>query len=147
MNTEQTNDGPAEGGMQRYAGGSACRTFAMTAKLIAAFAALSGDHSPIHVDEAFAQRRGLRSVVAHGALLGALTSCVLGMDLPGAPGILQELSLRFHKPCYAGDTLSVQVSVSSVVESVQALQLKIRITNQRQELVASGKAQSGVNLI
>jgi len=144
MAAEQTQDGRAEASLEPYNGASASRTFEVTDKLIADFADLSGDRSPIHVDAAFAQRRGLRSVVAHGALLGALTSCVLGMDLPGAAGFLQELSLKFHRPCYAGDVLTVQVSVTSVVESVQALLLKIRITNQRQEMVASGKAQSGV---
>ena len=140
----QTDDAGARAGAEQFEGRSACQTFVLTARLIEGFAELSGDRSPIHVDEAFARRRGLKSCVAHGALLGALTSCVLGMELPGAAGMLQELSLRFHKPSFAGDTLTVRVTVASVVESVQTLLLKVQITNQDNETVATGKAQSGI---
>ncbi len=123
---------------------SASRRVTVTEDLIAAFAAVSGDHSPIHVDETFAQRRGLKGRVAHGALQAALVSGVLGMDLPGAAGTLQELSLRFHRPCYASDTLTITVTVTECFCSVRAIRMAVRIVNQHAQVVATGKAQSGI---
>jgi 3-hydroxybutyryl-CoA dehydratase len=125
-----------------WVGRTARRSFEITAELVAAFAGLSGDRSPIHVDDEAARRRGFRLRVAHGALQAALVSAVLGMDLPGACGTLQSLEMQFRKPCYPGDRVEVEVRVAEAHDSVRTLLLRIRITNQDRELVSSGKAQS-----
>jgi len=130
--------------LRPWLGRIATRRFDVTAEMIAAFAEFSGDHSPIHVDRAAARRRGLKDCVMHGALQASLVSCVLGMDLPGPCGMLQQLALQFRRPCYAGDTLTVSVAVDEVFESVGALRMSVRIVNQNDQLVTTGKAQSGV---
>ncbi len=129
---------------QQWVGRTATRKFEVTVEMISEFVALSGDRSPIHVDDAFARKRGLKKRVMHGALQGSLVSNVIGNDLPGASGILQELSLKFRKPCYAGDTLSITVTVKEAFESVRTIVMGVRIINQNGELVTTGKAQSGV---
>ena len=127
-----------------WLGRSAEREFVITNGLISDFCQLSGDKSPIHVDDECARRRGFSARVMHGALQAALVSCVIGMDLPGHRGVLQELSLQFRKPAYAGDRLTVRVTVKEVHESVRVAALSLRITNQNGEVVATGKAQSGL---
>ena len=49
---------------------------------ITAFAALSGDWNPLHVDGEYARSAGYQSEVAHGMLLGAKFSGLFGMQLP-----------------------------------------------------------------
>ena len=145
MPSPQDHAAEIDGGdLRSWLGRTASRRFAVTEELIAAFADLSGDRSPIHVDGDVARRRGLEGPVMHGALQASLVSCVLGMDLPGPPGMLQELALKFRKPCHAGDALTVAVTVDEVFDSVRTLRMSVRIVNQRNELVTTGKAQSGV---
>ncbi len=130
--------------LESWVGRTASRQFTVTDELIGRFADLSGDRSPIHVDETFARRRGLAGCVMHGALQASMVSCVLGMDLPGECGLLQELALQFRSPCYAGDLLTVTVKVEEAFDSVRAVSMSVRIVNQDGQLVTSGKAQSGV---
>jgi len=127
-----------------WVGRRVARRFDVTAALIDAFAEVSGDRSPIHMDDGFARRRGLRGRIAHGALQAALASCVLGMDLPGAAGILHELALRFHAPCYVGEGLTVTVAVADAHASVGTIRLDIRVEGPEGRLVATGSAQCGV---
>jgi len=136
--------GPTDCRLDSWVGRTASRQFTVTKALIGAFADLSGDQSPIHVDETFARRRGLSGCVMHGALQASLVSCVLGMEMPGECGILQQLALQFRKPCYAGDLLTVTVKVEEAFDSVATVSMSVRIVNQDGQLVTSGKAQSGV---
>lgn len=69
------------------------------------FAKLTDDYNPIHVS---AERK-----VVHGALLNGFLSGVLGTKLPGPGTIVVHQSLHYPKPCYAGDTIEITVTVLS----------------------------------
>jgi 3-hydroxybutyryl-CoA dehydratase len=129
---------------ERWTGRSAERTFAISAGLIDRFVDLSRDNSPIHEDDEFARARGFRGRVAHGMLLGSLLSSVVGTELPGAAGVLQEVRLSFRQPCYAGDEIRIRVQVTEFIESVQTLILTVLITNQDGVTLAKGTVQTGV---
>ena len=130
--------------ISQWVGKSATREFDLTDQMILQFANLSGDHSPIHIDPQYATSRGFKGRVVHGALQSALVSCILGMDLPGPRGLLQELSMKYRKPCFGGDRLSITVTVEEVFASVKTVCMKIKVLNQHGETIAIGKAQSGV---
>ena len=120
------------------------RSVPITADLIDRFVDLSGDHSAIHVDDRAAQERGFRGRVAHGMLLGSLVSALVGTELPGDSGVLQQVRLSFRHPCYVGDRLDVRLGFSEYVASVRVLMLDVLIKNQDGVTVATGKIQSGV---
>ncbi len=84
----------------------------LSAQDIDAFAAVSGDVNPAHVDEAFAQEDVFHRVVAHGMWGGALISNVLGTQLPGPGTIYLDQTLKFLKPVGIGDTVTVRVTVT-----------------------------------
>ena len=52
---------------------------------VRAFAEVSGDYNPLHLDEDYARRTPFRGRIAHGALIASFISGVLGNELPG-PG-------------------------------------------------------------
>lgn len=109
------------------------------------FAKLSGDVSPIHVDETYAQQRGFPGCVAHGALLIAFASRLIGTRLPGRHGLLQKLEMQFRLPCFAGDQIRVVGEVLRKIEAVRAIQIAITIENVKTgEVIANGKGQSGI---
>lgn len=95
-------------------GQSAERTFEITDGAIRAFAAVSGDANPVHLDEAYAARTIFKTRVAHGMLLGGHISAVLGDQLPGPGVIYQGQTLEFLKPVRIGDTVKVRVEVIHV---------------------------------
>lgn len=95
-------------------GDSAARSFTVGAADIDAFAAVSHDHNPVHVDEAFAQTTPFKGRIAHGMLTGAYVSAVLATDLPGAGAAYVSQSLRFRRPVRIGDTVEVTVTVTGI---------------------------------
>ncbi|TWB39661.1 MaoC/PaaZ C-terminal domain-containing protein [Nitrospirillum pindoramense] len=69
----------------------------------AAFARLSGDDNPIHLDAGHAARTRFGRTVAHGALLCALLRGLASDARPGLP--LARLAVTFPAPAYAGEAL------------------------------------------
>ena len=70
-------------------------TLEVTAEKMALFYELTGDCSPIHMDEAYAQRRGYPGRVVYGMLGASLFSTLAGVYLPGEHCLL-------HGPCSLG---------------------------------------------
>ncbi len=76
-------------------------TVTFTEEQIAAYAEASGDHNPIHLDDAFARSVGLPGVIAHGMLQMGLLARVAG-----EPGRLRRLRCRFGGMVRPGDTVT-----------------------------------------
>ncbi len=83
----------------------------LTEEDITAFAVVSGDVNPAHVDAEFARSDIFHKVIAHGMWGAALISNVLGTQLPGPGTIYLDQSLKFLRPVGVGDTLTVRVTV------------------------------------
>jgi 3-hydroxybutyryl-CoA dehydratase len=81
---------------------------------IEAFAAVSGDHNPVHMDEAYARTTTFGGRIAHGMLAAAYISAVLGNQLPGPGAIYLSQSLRFRRPVKIGDPVTARVTVKSL---------------------------------
>ena len=100
----------------------------LTEAEVDAFASLSGDHNPLHCDAAYGRAAGFRGRVAHGVLLGALVSRLIGTELPGRWSLLLGLRLDFLAPTYPGDTLTVQGRVDSVHLEQRTVTIRLSIT-------------------
>lgn len=116
----------------------------LTEELIDRFAAVSGDLSPLHMDAAFAQSRGFSGRVAHGVLLAALVSRVVGMHLPGENALLQTVNLRFVAPAIAGSRVRVTLVVEQISEATRTIVLRVQVAGAASgQLLATGKAHVG----
>jgi len=73
------------------------RTYRVTRADLAAYAAASGDHNPIHSDEDVALSVGLPGVIAHGMYTLALAARYVD-EWAGRPGRIAELTAKFTKP-------------------------------------------------
>jgi acyl dehydratase len=91
------------------------------------FAALSGDRSPLHVNEAFARNRGYADRVAHGAYLIALASRLVGMYLPGRNALLLATQISFVAPALPGARVRVRGEIEQLSDSVRSVVLKLTI--------------------
>lgn len=75
-----------------------------------AFAALSGDDNPIHVDPDFSARTSFGRTVAHGMLLYTVLRGLAGRLVPNARQVSQEL--KFPAPAYADERLRFEARLA-----------------------------------
>ncbi len=110
-----------------------------------AFVAASNDRSPLHVDDAYARKRGFEAKVMHGTLLNAFVSHFVGMRVPGRRALLLSVDLHYVKPSYMGDRLTLRARVAQKVEALRAVVLHVEIHNEtRGVLVGRGRVQVAV---
>jgi len=93
---------------------SAERSHVVTEADIAAFAEVSGDFNPVHMDEAFAQTTQFKGRIAHGMLSAAYISALLAGELPGPGAVYMSQSLRFRRPVRIGDEVTTKITVTAI---------------------------------
>lgn len=81
---------------------------------IIAFAEISGDTNPVHLDEDYAAHTRFKGRIAHGILTASYISAVLGTKLPGAGAIYISQTLKFRAPVRIGDTVVTRVRISEL---------------------------------
>jgi 3-hydroxybutyryl-CoA dehydratase len=84
---------------------------------LAAFAAVTGDANPVHLDEAYAAATPFKGRIAHGMLSAGYISAVLGTELPGPGAIYVSQTLSFRRPVRIGDEVTAQVKVTAIDEA------------------------------
>ena len=107
----------------------------LTLEDIQAFAAVSGDTNPAHLDPEYANDTMFHGVIAHGMWGGALISALLGTKFPGPGTIYLQQDLHFSRPVRIGDTLSVVATVTSKDDEKKRVELDCLVENQKGEKV------------
>lgn len=104
------------------------------------FAALSGDHNPVHLDAEYAAGTMFKERIAHGMFSGALISAAVACTLPGPGTIYIGQTMSFTRPVKFGDTLTVRLEI---LEKLPKFRVKIatRVFNQNDDLVVDGVAE------
>jgi 3-hydroxybutyryl-CoA dehydratase len=111
---------------------------------IDAFAALSGDVSPLHISDEFAHNLGFPGRVAHGGLMTALVSRLFGVYLPGRFCLVHSLAMTYLVPVHAGDRLVLCARIKQISEAVRSFSADVGVIRLADDvLVARGKAQIG----
>jgi len=82
---------------------------------IVAFAQISGDTNPIHLDEAYAAQTMFKTRIAHGMLSASYISAAFATRLPGAGAVYVSQNLKFRAPVRIGDTVTARVEVIAIV--------------------------------
>jgi acyl dehydratase len=95
------------------------QTFTLRRESMVAYANASGDHNPIHLDEAWAKQVGLPDVIAHGMLTMGIAVRVV-TDWLGDPGAVTSYGVRFTRPVVVPAGVAVEVNVAGSVRSVDA---------------------------
>ncbi len=108
---------------------------------IRAFAAVSGDTNPAHLDADYAAGTLFHGVIAHGMWGASLISALLGTRFPGPGTIYLEQNLQFTKPVHIGDTLTVTATVLSKDDAHHRVELDCQVVNQKGAVVVHGNAR------
>lgn len=95
-------------------GQSATLTRTVDESAIQAFADVSGDHNPVHLDEAFAATTAFKTRIAHGMLSAAYISALIAGKLPGPGAIYLGQTLSFKRPVKIGDEVTVTATITAI---------------------------------
>lgn len=106
-----------------------------------AFAALSGDYSPLHVDADYAAETEFGAPVVHGILLASLFSQLVGMRIPGKYALYLGQDLTFRRPVLAGQTVRAIAKVVSKNDAMRSLVLAMEIRDSDNRVVVAGGAK------
>jgi 3-hydroxybutyryl-CoA dehydratase len=112
----------------------------MTDADVLAFAGVSGDHNPLHVNEEFAAGTRFKTRIVHGMLTTSLWSTLVGTRLPGPGAAYMSQDTRFLKPVHVGDTVTARMTVVAIDMRKQRVELDAECLV-RGEQVAVGRAR------
>ena len=119
-------------------------TVTITEEMMAQFYAITGDNSPIHMDADYAAGRGYPGRVVYGMLGASFLSTLAGVYLPGEHCLLHGVDLKFAKPIFIGDTLTVTGVVDEVNDTFREITIKASIVNQDGKKVTHAVIRAGV---
>ena len=126
--------------MNLSVGQKAVRSLTLTAEHVAMYAQITGDHNPLHFDEAFTSKTKFGRLVVQGGLTTGLLHALVAMDMPGPGTVFLSQNWKFIAPVYIDDTITAEAEVLNVHERKPVCQLKIVITNQNSQTVLEGEA-------
>ena len=107
---------------------------------VEAFAYLSLDRNPIHLDQQYAEKSMFGRRIVHGFLVGSLISAVFGIQLPGEGAIYLHQEMNFRKPVYHGEEITATVIVTNIRKDKPILYFDTKCENEKGEIVIDGKA-------
>jgi len=82
---------------------------------IVAYAALSGDYNPVHIDPDYASKTIFKERIAHGILAAGYISALFGMKLPGPGSIYISQTLSFRAPVKIDDHVESKVKLIELI--------------------------------
>jgi len=108
---------------------------------IRAFARVSGDNQPLHLDDAFAGKTRFKKRIAHGMISAAYISAALGTKLaPDAVVVYLGQTMRFRLPVGIGDTITAECEVTAIDAERRIATVRTDCTNQNGDAVVTGEA-------
>jgi 3-hydroxybutyryl-CoA dehydratase len=115
-------------------------TLTIGAENIEAFAKSTGDFNPLHMDQEYAESTQFGKRIAHGILLTGIVSGLLGTKLPGLGTVAREMTSKFSKPVFIGDTVTATIELVEKNEKLNMCTFKYSVVNQEGKTAVKGKA-------
>ena len=122
-----------------YIGQKETFTVQITKYLEDSFREITEDINPLHQDDVFAEKIGkgeFKSHVTFGMLTASFYSTLAGVYLPGKYSLIHSLNIKFQKPVYTGDYLTISGEIVEKQDELKLIQIKAIIKNQKAKKVS-----------
>ena len=116
------------------------RSRTLTDTDIVRFTEITGDHNPLHYDEALAKASRFGGVIVQGGVTSGLFNAIVAEDLPGPGTVFLQVNWSFRAPGRPGDTITAEVEVLEVRQDKPIATLRTTITNQLGDTLIDGTA-------
>ena len=117
------------------------KDFLVTDQKVRIFAEISGDDNPLHVNDEFAAKTRFGKRIAHGILITSFISKVIGRDFPGDGTIYVSQQVKFKRPVFIDDKVTVKIEVLEKIDAKKRLILATDVLNKDKKIVIEGKAE------
>jgi acyl dehydratase len=107
---------------------------------IGLFTRISGDHNPIHYDEALAAETSFGQIVVQGGVSTAILNAVVAEDLPGPGTVFLHVDWNFRAPVRPGDVITGRVEVIDVRTDKPISKLHTTVTRDDGVVAVEGEA-------
>lgn len=121
-------------------GQTAHRSRTIKPEYIELFTEISGDHNPLHYDEAAAEASQFGAIVVQGGVTSAILNAVVAEELPGPGTVFLNVNWDFTAPVRPGDTITGAVEVTSVRDDKPITELDTTVTRQDDVVALEGTA-------
>jgi len=119
-------------------------TFKVSPDVYEGFISIYKDTNPLHTNDKFAVSKGFTSKVMHGNILNGFLSYFIGECLPVKDVLIQTQEIKYLKPVYLNDQITLHAEIDEVYESVNTIDFKYFFENRDKVKVAKGKIQIGL---
>lgn len=96
-----------------------------------AFAELSGDNNPIHIDDTVAKNSRFGARIVHGIFVASFISKIIGTKLPGKGSVYLEQNLLFKAPVYIDEEVCICVKILEINNKVITLETNVYDKDER----------------
>jgi len=114
--------------------------FSFSQEDVNAFAAVTGDNNPIHLDEAYAAQTIFKRRIVHGMLGASVLSKIFGTRYPGEGTIYLKQNLTFLSPMYTDIVYTAFVEVVEVISEKARARVRTHISDASGTIVIDGEA-------
>ncbi len=108
---------------------------------VSAFAKLSEDNNPIHIDDNYASKSIFGKRVVHGVLITSMFSKIFGTIYPGEGGIYQSQTAKFLKPVFLDEKIIAKVTLQDFDYDKNKGTFLTECFKTNNELVLTGEAK------
>ena len=129
------------------AGDKASRTLAINDETIRAFADVTGDNNPVHLDDDYAAGTRFGRRIAHGMIAAGLISATLANDLPGPGTVFLDVKWSFKAPVRPGDTITGEVTVKSARTDKPITELATRVIRDDVEIAGTRMTKASTPVV
>ena len=112
----------------------------ITEELHKKFCLLSGDDSPIHIDEEFCKKTRFEKRIGYAFLITTVLSKIYGTIYPAGSELCLKQTCNFKNPFYIDDILNFEIEVTHKNESLKIITLSSKVKNQDDLIIFTGEA-------
>lgn len=123
-------------------GQSYVEDFSLSQEQVKAFAEVTGDHNPLHIDAEYAAKTVFKKPIVHGIFGISVFSKILGMKFPGEGTIYMKQEISFKRPMYIDMVYEAVATVKEVNRERHQAIIETKITDKiTGKICATGEAQ------
>ena len=116
-------------------------TFRFTQEDVEAFAKVTGDNNPVHLDADYAAKTMFKKPIMHGMLSACIFSKVFGTMWPGEGTIYMSQSLAFKAPMYVDTDYIAEFTAVEVNNQRHRATISTMIKNGDGKITVEGEAK------
>lgn len=108
---------------------------------VIAYANLSGDDNPLHINEEFAKNSRFGKNIVHGMFVMGVVSKILGTMLPGNGTIYLGQDVKFKRPVFVDQKVFFEVTITEIEPERKFIYLSTNVVDEAGKCLVEGNAR------